>query len=214
MAEPLQRPQAIERGVVRRHVPRRKESSWAFSRSCLSAARRSHARHGSRPASCLSSSTTGSERRLYLSNSSATFLPLRRCAACTMWPCGRRLAERSRRPAARHDWADGDDALAGRPPGDVRDRLEIAFELAQRVRLRLRRRAVLRARRRTRSSSGRRRSLRRTPAALRPPAAPPVHLVEDGVGPLVGQLGEQVGGGAGVHLFDDARDLFRVERSR
>ena len=38
-----------------------------------------------------------------------------------------------------------------------------------------------------------------------------VHLFEDGLGALVGELGEEVGGGAGVHLFDDAGDLLGVE---
>ena len=39
-----------------------------------------------------------------------------------------------------------------------------------------------------------------------------IHLFEDGLGALVGELGEEVGGGAGVHLFDDAGDLLGVER--
>ncbi len=38
-----------------------------------------------------------------------------------------------------------------------------------------------------------------------------VHLFEDGLGAFVGQLGEEVGGGARVHLFDDAGDLLGVE---
>src|SRR5208337_1731901 len=37
------------------------------------------------------------------------------------------------------------------------------------------------------------------------------HLLENGVGLLLGQLGQQVGGGSGVHLLDDVGDPFFAE---
>lgn len=38
-----------------------------------------------------------------------------------------------------------------------------------------------------------------------------LHLFENGAGPLLRELGEQVGGRAGIHLFDDVGNLFLVQ---
>jgi len=38
-----------------------------------------------------------------------------------------------------------------------------------------------------------------------------LHLFEDGVGPLLGEFGEEIGGSGRVHLFDDVGDSFFIE---